>query len=100
VTSVLSFWCRSVAFRSTPLLVKIKVLRLLFGFKQYGRIGLLINLMAVIVVFRFLMSASVDTPDSHRAFSVRPTANTPSANLIPRLWVGSSFFNTALDAKP
>jgi hypothetical protein len=46
------------------------------------------NLMAVIVIFRFLMSASVDNPASHRAFSVRLTANTPSANLI------------ALDAEP
>jgi hypothetical protein len=56
------------------------------------------NLMAVIVVFKFPMSASDDSPASHKAFSVRPTANTPSASLIPRLWVGSSFFNTALDA--
>jgi hypothetical protein len=31
---------------------------------------------------------------------VRQTANTPNANLIPRLWVDSSFFNTALDAEP
>jgi capsule polysaccharide export protein KpsE/RkpR len=58
------------------------------------------NLMAVIVVFRFLMSASVDTPASQRAFQVRQTANTSSASLISRLWVGSSFFNTALDAEP
>jgi hypothetical protein len=29
VASVLSFWCRSVAFRGIPLLVKIKVLGLL-----------------------------------------------------------------------
>jgi hypothetical protein len=49
-------------------------------------------LMTVIVVLRFLMSVSVDTPALHRAFLVRQTANTPSANLIPRLWVGSSFF--------
>jgi hypothetical protein len=28
------------------------------------------NLCAVIVVFKFLMSASVDTPASHRAFSL------------------------------
>jgi hypothetical protein len=58
------------------------------------------NLMAVIVVFRFLMSASVDTPASHCAFLVRQTANTPSANLIPRLWVGSSSFSTDLETVP
>jgi hypothetical protein len=45
------------------------------------------------------VTAGVDTPASHRAFSVRQTANTLIANLIPRLWVGSSFFNTALDAE-
>jgi hypothetical protein len=49
------------------------------------------NLMAVIVLFRFLMSASVDTPALHRAFSMQQIANTCNASLIPRLWVGSSF---------
>jgi hypothetical protein len=56
------------------------------------------NQMAVIVVFKFLMSASVDISVPHRAFSLRQSANTPSASLVPRLWVGLSFFGTGLDA--
>jgi hypothetical protein len=80
VASVLSFCGRSVAFRSIPLRVRTNkgfrsiplLVRTvkgatgrsayssnLVGFKQYGRIGglgLLMNLMAVIVVFRILMS--------------------------------------------
>jgi hypothetical protein len=38
--------------------------------------------IVVIVVFRFLLLASVDTLALHEAFSVQQTANTPSANLI------------------
>jgi hypothetical protein len=75
----------------------------LVGFKQYvriGRLGLLMNLMTVIVVFRFLMSASVDTPALHIVFSVWQTENTPSANFILQMCVGSSFFSTALDVEP
>jgi hypothetical protein len=40
------------------------------------------NLMAVIVVFRFLMSASEDTLALHLAFSVAQTAKTPSSILF------------------
>jgi hypothetical protein len=58
------------------------------------------NLIAVIVVLRFFMSVSVDTAASHSVLSVRQTTNTPSDSLIPRLLVGSSLFNTALDAEP
>jgi hypothetical protein len=74
----------------------------LVGFKQYGRIDVANESdgCAVIVVLRFFMSAIVDTPDSNRAFSVRQTANTPYANLIPRLFVWVELFNTALDAEP
>jgi hypothetical protein len=57
------------------------------GSKQYGRNGCFGLLMNLIVVFRFFMSASVDTSASHSAFSVLQTANTPSVNVLSSIFV-------------